>query len=632
MSLLQRTREDKSLALALYLVAREALSASNIEPALSTAATCAAHGIARQQTYEKKSLIEAALAAATIPCRGRPSQQGAARDPGDGLLGRSLVACELRITVLEFRLDNPGAVVVHGSGRATYSDSFKRFILDASDSFIGIDEEFCQASSVPYSTLMTWRQLDGKEPIVPTPRRERPAVWPTDAAPNELARTITSDFERWSGKVGDFLSDAARRFSVAPGAIRNVLRIAGMLAVDAAKPPRYRGTTLNASPGAIVVTDGKEVTIELTASAERQTVNWQGMVDQATACHLAIVVSKTEDAAAVGEAYRQTHDFLGQAPLALIHDQKPIHQDAALRKLITAETVMIPATLGRPENKAVIEGEFGKWERDVGSIVLDDTNMASLVTSAAGEVLRAYTAGINHAARAELNGKSRAEVIRSACPDPKKDQELVAHLKASHQRGRHPAAPLPTATIARALLDAAFEQLSLMAADTNGRLRGWLAATFEPDAVRRALAIFAAKRAKGSLGGKNAYRYLVKLIREAQIEIDLEREEHLLLQYAEIERCSWLSELTLAKAAIESESLTKTEQVIAMADRALFGGIFLEKAYWERELSAALSETPALLSSVTTHIRRLYETPPLCRRRLLNRIVISQHGLETIFT
>ena len=74
--------------------------------------------------------------------------------------------CELRIAVLEFRLDNPGAVVVHDTGRATYSDSFKRFILDASDFFIGIDQDFCHASGVPYSTLMTWRQLDGKELLV----------------------------------------------------------------------------------------------------------------------------------------------------------------------------------------------------------------------------------------------------------------------------------------------------------------------------------------------------------------------------------------------------------------------------------------------------------------------------------
>lgn len=632
MSLLQRAREDKPAALALYLVAREALAAAGVEPAVTTAATCAAHGIARQQVYEEKPRIEAALAAATVASRGRPARQGAVANPLGADEMRSLAASELRISVLEFRLANPGAVVVNVTGRFTYDDAFKRFALDSSDTFIGTDEDFCRASSVPYQTLMTWRRLDAKEPIVAQPRPERVAVWPTGATPNELARQITSDFKLWSGDVGGFLRDAARRLWVAPSAIRGVLRIAGMLAVDAAKPPRYRGSTLNASPGAIVVTDGKDIEIKLTGSGDRQTVNWQGIVDQATACHLAVVISNTEDAAAVSEAYRQTRDFLGKAPLALVHDQKSIYQEAALQKLITAETAMIPATLGRPENKAVIEGEFGKWEREVGAIVLDDTSMESLVMSAAREVVRAYASGLNHAARAELDGKSRAEVIRDACPDPKKDAALVAKLKAEHQRGRHPAAPLPTVGVARALLDEAFEHLGLVPADTIGRLRAWLAATFEPDAIRRALAIFGARRAKGSLRGKDAHRYLVKLIREAQIEIDLEREEHLLLQYAEMERRSWLAELVAAKAAVERECSTKEERMIALADHALFGGIFLEKAFWENELSAAIVATPTLLDGVTTHIRRLYEAPPPCRRRLLNRLVTAHQGLDRPLT
>lgn len=627
MSLQQRARESKACAFAMYLVGREAREAVGIEPRASVAATCAEYGVSRQQVYEEKARIEAALAAVDIAGRGRP-RQGAVAEPHLRADLRTVAMLRLRIEVLEFRLAHPGAVVVHASGRATYNDAFKRFILNASERFVGTDPNFCAASDVPLSTLTMWRHQDALEPIVPPPARERPACWPTGASPNELARTIANAYGRWGGKLSDFLRDGGRRYAVAPTAIRSVLRIAGMLAVTEVKAPRYRESTVDASPGAIAVTDGKEIVVDLTASGERPTFNWQGIVDQATACHLAVVVSETEDAKAVGAAYSGACDFLGKPPLALVHDQKPIHDDAELRQMVERATAMIPATLGRGQNKAVIEGEFGKWERDFGTIALDDTSRETLVSSAVREIIRAYTSGINHAARKELDGKSRAEVIREACPDPRKDLELVANLKASHQRGPHPATPLPTAPVARALLDEAFERLDLVAADPGGRLRRWLADTFEPGAIRRALAIYEAKRAKGSLRGKHAHRYLVKLVREMQVEADLEREERALLRYAETERRSWLADLVAANQEIQRDSSSVEERVIALAEHALYGGIFVEKAYWEQELTAAIAGAPALLGQVTTHIRRLYEAPPLCRRRLLNRLVTAHTGLE----
>jgi hypothetical protein len=620
MSLLQRAREDKAAALALNLVARECLIGLGVEPGSNLAATCAANGVSRPLVYAAKDRFEEGLAAVSTPGPGRPRQgatAGQAADPGY----RSLAECDLRIAVLEHRLEHPGAVVIHASGRATYSDAFKRFILDVSDNFGGRDEDFCRAAKLPWSTLMTWRQLDAREPIVPPQRPERRDVWPTGAEPNELARTVVDDYKRWEGKFRDFLRDASRRLGIAPRVVRSVLRIACMLPSNNIKPPRYRGATVKGTPGAIIVTDGKDIEVSLTATGESRTFNWQGTVDQATACHLAVVVTPTEDAAAVGDAYTQAWEFLGRPPLALVHDQKPIYWDAELRELVELESVMIPATLERPENKAVVEGQFGLFEQHVGPIVLDNTNHDTLVISAVHEVVRAYTAGINHAARAELNGRSRAEVVRAACPDPKKDAELVANLKATHQRGRHPAAPLPTAPVALALLDEAYTSLGLMASDAKGQRRAWLAATYEPAAIRQAVAIFGAMRAKGRLRGKHADRYLIKLIREAQVDIDLEREGDLLLKSAETERRSWLAELIKAADALRAGAESFEEYVMELAEQALYGGIFLDKTFWEKKLTDALTEAPALFGAVITHTRRLYEASPDCRRQLMNRLV-----------
>ncbi|SMC73077.1 hypothetical protein SAMN02746065_108144 [Desulfocicer vacuolatum DSM 3385] len=65
-------------------------------------------------------------------------------------------------------------------------------------------------------------------------------------------------------------------------------------------------------------------------------------------------------------------------PEALLHDNKPIHNDQQLRKAIEPEMTMIRATPNRPENKAVIEGEFGKFEQAVANINLDDSTSEKL--------------------------------------------------------------------------------------------------------------------------------------------------------------------------------------------------------------------------------------------------------------
>ena len=92
---------------------------------------------------------------------------------------------------------------------------------------------------------------------------------------------------------------------------------------------------------------------------------------------------------------------------------------------------MIPATPGRPENKAVIEGEFGKFEQAVGRINLNDSSPESLVKSAVEEVLRAYTAGINHAGRYEFEGLSRLQVLPPGMPGSRKGSRIFGKPEGS---------------------------------------------------------------------------------------------------------------------------------------------------------------------------------------------------------
>ncbi len=204
---------------------------------------------------------------------------------------------------------------------------------------------------------------------------------------------------------------------------------------------------------------------------------------------------------------------------SLVSCNRPIHDDQRLREHIEKTTKMIPATQKRPENKAVIEGEFGKYEQAVGTIYLDSGSKAELTHSAVGEILRAYTAGLNHAGRAEFNGKSRQQVLRTTCPDPDKDRKFIEQLHSDHTETRH-VDILPTRPASRIILDEGFRRFGIEDMDPEGKTRQWLAGRYTPEAIRQGLAIFGTERNKGRLRNKTAIAILF-VIQQCHSEIDI---------------------------------------------------------------------------------------------------------------
>jgi hypothetical protein len=209
----------------------------------------------------------------------------------------------------------------------------------------------------------------------PRPLRPVPEFGPETS---DVARMIIEDNAVWQGSVRNFLHYEPARVDLPPNQIIRVLKISKMISSKKIKSPHCRGSTQKLQPGTILVTDGKGVSVHLTASKQTRDYNWQGMVDQTTVCHTAVVVTETENAQGVVQAYEQSVDFLGHKPEALVHDNKPIHEDRILRQTVEPDTTMIPATPRRPENKAAIEGEFGKFGQAVGCIDLDDSSLESL--------------------------------------------------------------------------------------------------------------------------------------------------------------------------------------------------------------------------------------------------------------
>lgn len=618
MNLKENCRNSKLTLIAMNKFVQEYAAEMGLSLDGSISGVCRQACINRTQVYERKKQIEDALEQVSIAGPGRPvCPVDPAPVQNSALLYRQ---------VLEYRLQHPGAMVEHtAGGPTTYSDGFVRFILDLSDQWEGCLEQFCQQVQIPYQTIRGWRKKDEQQPYKPhCPRPYQPIA---DAS--EDARRIAEDYSVWEGSLRDFFKYEAARLKLAPAAIRRVLVIFGMLPHRWAKQPRYRGATRRCEPGSILVTDGKAVDVVCSDSETACSYNWQGAVDQTTACHTAVVVTEVETAAGVRDAFDESGQFIGRPPQALVHDNKPIHDDRHLRNHIEKTTVMIPATANRGQNKAVIEGEFGKFEQTVGAIVFDDSSEQAFKKSAVREVLRAYTAGVNHAGRAEFDGKSRQEVLRDACPDPEKDRQFIEQLRADHiSKNRIDA--LPSQPASRALLDEGFDRFKIACLDPKGEVRQWLAGRCTPEAIRQGLSIFGVERDKGRLKSKTAHRYLVKVIQNCQAEIDLRLQEELLRQYAVTEHSVWLNELEEQFQQLTVQCVgpcPEKDLAFCLSEKAVFGGLILQRAFWENKLQALLEKAQDLYASVCRHIRRLFEAKWEQRFSLISKLINWEYQL-----
>ncbi len=621
MNLMQDCQNGKLTVIAMHKFVQEMALDLGLSLEGSLLRICAGALVNRTQVYERKKQLEEALTGIELASPGRPSCL-----PASDAKGLDAQGGMLREQVLLFRLDHPGALVLHAGGRATYSDGFIRFILDSRDMWEGSSERFCEQVDVPYQTLRSWSKKDLERPYEEHRRRTYPTL-PGEASND--ARRIAEDYALWEGSLRDFLKYEAARLHLGPTPIRRVLVILGLISVRSGKGPRYRGATVKRLPGSILVTDGKTVKAVFTGTGEIREYNWQGIIDQATICHTAVVVTGTESAAAVREAFDKSCKFLGRPPLALLHDNKPIHDDARLREHVEKTTIMIPATPARGENKAGMEGEFGKFEQAVGTIYLDDSSDDLFKKTAVREVLRAYTSGLNHAGRFEFDGASRESVLRESYPDPEKDRQFIEQLHADHtQKKRFDS--LPTKPISRTLLDTGFDRFEIGDLDPKGKILEWLAGRFTPEAIRQGLAIFGTEREKRRLRNNMAHRYLVKVIMNCQHEIDLRRQEELLREYAEVERPAWLQALEAEYETLVTECVgTSPDKDLAfrLGENALFGCMIVQRAFWEDKLKALLNEQQDKFAAACNHIRRLFETTWENRFALISKLVAWEYQL-----
>jgi len=551
------------------------------------------------------------------PRGGAPAENGRAKSD------------QLTIDVLRYRADHRGAVAEHADHK-NYSDAFKYFILNRYDQEAEFmtQEEFAKAAEIPVDTLRTWLAQD-RAPLLPENAAPKPTAIITIDVP-EIVHTIVQRFEKWQGSTRDFISHIAKEFGLRANQIKRVLCIVGLLSLPKRRPYRYRGSTEKLAPGTMLVTDGKEVRVHLTSSQEHLKLNWQAMVDQTTGADTGFAITPNENAAGIAQALEASLVFMGgQAPKAILCDNKPCYDDAELNEKIKPLCEVIKATPGRPENKAIVEGSFSLFEQRVGQICLDDSSKSALIQSAMHEIIRTYTATTNHVPRAEFDGKSRAQALYEYVPDPRqqaKDQEFLKRLKASRKAGPWARRPLPDPR-SRELLDDAFTRFGLLPKDPSGSLRTYLS-EFEPAAIKTAVAIFQARQERGKIQVEWAHRYLVKLIRNLQEELDLQRCEEKLLDLSRAHAQNWTREQERLYDQLRGEVTEVKDLSCHVAEKAAEGEVPVAAAFWREKLRALLINAKELIPAVRTHLRRLHGANFNLRVLLMNELVELECGLR----
>ena len=577
----------------------------------------------RTYVYEAQDRITEHLMALLETGPGRPANPTTI--PAENVRPRN---DQLLIDVLRYRAEHPGAVVNH-TDHKNYSDAFKYFILNRYDQECEAmtQQEFAKAAEISVETLRTWLALD-RAPLLPENAPAKPkALIPVDAA--EIVRQIAERFEKWQGSTRDFISRTAQELGLKANQIKRVLYIVGLLALPKRRTYRYRGSTELLAPGTMLVTDGKALGIHLTGSNEHLTMNWQAMIDQNTGTDTGFAITPNENATGIKQALEAALYFMGgQAPAAILCDNKPCYDDAELHEKIQPICEVIKATPSRPENKAIVEGSFSLFEERVGKICLDDSSKPALIHSAVSEIIRTYTATTNHVPRAEFDGKSRAQVLYEYVPDPRqqaKDQAFLKRLKAQHQKpfARRPQ-PDPRS---RELLDDAFKRLGLLPKDPSGSLRVFLS-EFEPAAIKAAVAIFQVCKERGKIKAQWAHRYLTKLIFNMQEELDLQRCEEELLYLSREQAQNWVREEEGLYNQLRNQIADVKGLCCHVAEKAAEGQVPVAAAFWREKLRALLINAKDLIPIVRTHLRRLYWANFNLRLLLINELAELEYGLR----
>jgi hypothetical protein len=532
-------------------------------------------GASRSSAYEAKAKLLDALSSLVRPA-GRPSSPASPPSPKAEALTRQ---------VLRFLLDHPGCV--HGgSEHRHYSDSFRRLVLDLREKHpdLGV-EELAHAIEVPVDTLRDWLRTGA--PPAPEALETDPTAW---ASSNLHVQTVLVEWDTWEGGFVAFCDHVAKH-------LRVPYRRSAITAILAAHGVRLRRRREGRSPdekalresfetffpGAQWVADGTPVVV--TFFGERFGFNFELTVDAHSGAFTGVSVRDEEDSAALIQAIEDGKDTTGAPPLAVLVDNRPSNLTPEVGEALASDqTLLIPATKGRPQNKGHVEGAFGLFRQAVPPLVLDGKNEREAARELLRLVITTWARTLNHRPRADHGGKRRVDLY-SDKPTP---EQIAQARTALAERLRRQEAARRTLQarqdpIVRQTIAAAFARLGI--ADPGGHILDAIAA-YPLSPVVDGVAVFTGKRAAGSLPRDLEIpgRYLLGIVRNIAEQREGELISYAMLRARLEAQDALLAPLVQRRNLVEKEGTDAAQTVTRFVDSALDTDRHIDRLFW---LSAA---------------------------------------------
>jgi len=462
----------------------------------------------RSSAYEVRARLLEALPSLVRPVGRPPAAAVAVPQPP-----QTYAICR---EVLRFVMAHPGCV--HGSAdRREYSDSFRRFILQLHHrrAELGLDL-LAEASCVPIDTLRDWLRVKPlPAPAPATPPATSATSGRVGADPLHL-ETVLAAWSTWEGDFSPFCEHVRHHLRIPFGrtVVSAILETHGVRRVRRRAGRSPDETALRKSfetffPGAQWVGDGTPVAV--TFLGQRFTFNFELLVDAYSAAFTGVSIRDEEDAAALTEAIDDGKLTTGAPPLAVLVDNRPSNWAPAVVKALDGESLLIPATVSRPQNKGHVEGAFGLFFQVLPALVISAASNREIAREVLRLVVTIWGRTLNGRPRAARGGRSRIELYAEK---PTPEQLARARASLEERLRRQLAARLTEQArlnpVVRQVLAAAFSRLAL--SDVDGKLQDAIA-RYPLSPVVDGIAIFEGKRAAGSLSPGVDARYLLGIVR-----------------------------------------------------------------------------------------------------------------------
>ncbi|MFC1612006.1 hypothetical protein ACFL6C_13675 [Myxococcota bacterium] len=457
-----------------------------------------ATGARRSRAYELRAHLEARLQK-LVRAPGRP--------PKSDTVEATVAAPDIMRKVLEYVWRHPGCVVA-GDDRRSYSVDFRQFILEFLAAHRDITVEgFANASTIPLGTIKDWLRggTQGLQPV-----EQKKATFDLGARGPQL-ETVLAEWSQWKGPFTAFCDHVQLHCRIPFGRtlISTILEAHGVR-TRTRRPGRspdeqaLRGAFETFFPHAQWVGDGTVVLVRVDDQVFE--FNVQLDVDAYSDSFLGADVSDVEDSAAVIDATLDANEQAGTLPIALLLDNKPCNHTDELHAAL-GDTIVIPATVYRGQNKAHIEGGFGLLKPTLEGLSLDTSSPRELARSFLRGLVVTWGRTINHRARRDRGGRSRVDLLEDL-PTPEQvdqaRQALQERLRKQEKKRQTEAARQNP--VVRETITAAHQRLALD--DPYGN-ELTATARYPLVAIVEAIAIFEGRQRAGTLPAeKSTARYL----------------------------------------------------------------------------------------------------------------------------